>query len=101
MVNKSAINCEHVWNEDFELHRRRCRRRSARGHGRTFRTCKQCKSVLEGTRNVIQLYGDERMIEVPAGFSRRLERRLIGRRKPAAGAGPRGRHGWFRSQRWC
>jgi hypothetical protein len=41
-----------------------------------FRTCKRCTSVLEGTRNVVQLYGDERMIEVPAGYGRRLERRL-------------------------
>jgi hypothetical protein len=41
-----------------------------------FRTCKQCTSLLEGTRNVIRLYGDERMIEVPAGFSRRLEKHL-------------------------
>jgi hypothetical protein len=41
-----------------------------------FRTCKHCASVLEGTRNVIRLYGDERMIEVPAGFGRRLEKRL-------------------------
>ena len=41
-----------------------------------FRTCKKCASVLEGTRNVIQLYSDERMIEVPSGFGQRLERRL-------------------------
>jgi hypothetical protein len=41
-----------------------------------FQTCKRCSSVLEGTRNVIQLYGDERMIEAPAGFARRLEKRL-------------------------
>ena len=41
-----------------------------------FRTCKRCSSVLEGTRNVIRLYGDERMIEVPAGFDRRLEKKL-------------------------
>jgi hypothetical protein len=27
-------------------------------------------------RNVVQLYGDERMMEVPVGFSRRLHRRL-------------------------
>ena len=33
-------------------------------------------AVLDGTRNVVELYGDERMIEVPAGFGRRLERRL-------------------------
>src|SRR5437773_1438350 len=43
-----------------------------------FRTCKDCASVLAGTRNVIQLYGDERMIEVPLGYSHRLRRRLEG-----------------------
>jgi len=32
--------------------------------------------VLDGTRNVVQLYGDERMFEVPLGFSQRLQRRL-------------------------
>jgi len=41
-----------------------------------FRTCKRCASVLAGMRNVVQLYGDERMLEVPAGFGRRLEKRL-------------------------
>jgi hypothetical protein len=41
-----------------------------------FRTCAQCASVLAGARNVVALYGDERMLEVPAGFSRRLEKRL-------------------------
>jgi hypothetical protein len=38
--------------------------------------CNRCASVLAGMRNVVTLYGDERMLEVPAGFSRRLERRL-------------------------
>jgi Putative zinc-finger len=76
MVNREAVNCEHVWQEisnylegdvDASL-------RSAMDDH--FKTCKRCSSVLEGTRNVIRLYGDERMIEVPAGFGRRLERRL-------------------------
>jgi len=40
------------------------------------RGCKHCTAVLEGTRNIIQLYGDERMMEVPLGFSRRLHQRL-------------------------
>jgi putative zinc finger protein len=40
--------------------------------------CKHCAAVLDGTRNVIQLYGDERMLEVPLGFSHRLHRRLEG-----------------------
>ena len=38
--------------------------------------CKECAAVIEGTRNVVQLYGDERMLEVPLGFSHRLQRRL-------------------------
>jgi hypothetical protein len=42
-----------------------------------FQTCAKCASVLVGTRNVVALYGDERVIEVPAGFSRRLEKRLV------------------------
>ena len=41
-----------------------------------FRECDRCRSVLEGTRNVVQLYGDERMIDVPLGFGHRLQRRL-------------------------
>ncbi|HZC24570.1 MAG TPA: zf-HC2 domain-containing protein [Candidatus Binatia bacterium] len=70
------LNCEQVWQEisnylegdvDAGL-------RSAMDDH--FRTCKKCVSVLEGTRNVIRLYGDERMIEAPSGFGKRLERRL-------------------------
>lgn len=41
-----------------------------------IRTCQRCTTVLEGTRNAIRLYSDERMREVPAGFGRRLEKRL-------------------------
>ncbi|HXJ89291.1 MAG TPA: zf-HC2 domain-containing protein [Candidatus Binatia bacterium] len=72
-----VVNCEKVWKEisnyiegdvDTGL------RAAMDDH---FRTCKKCTSVLQGTRNVIQLYSDERMIEVPAGFGRRLERRLV------------------------
>ncbi|MGC2647388.1 MAG: zf-HC2 domain-containing protein [Candidatus Sulfotelmatobacter sp.] len=75
-TNHEAVNCEQVWREisnyvdgevDAEL------RSAMEEH---FRTCKHCASVLAGTRNVVQLYGDERMLEVPAGFSQRLENRL-------------------------
>ena len=41
-----------------------------------FRTCRRCASVLAGVKNVTALYGDERMLEVPSGFGRRLEKRL-------------------------
>jgi anti-sigma factor RsiW len=41
-----------------------------------LRGCKHCTAVVDGARNVIQLYGDERMLEVPLGFSQRLHRRI-------------------------
>jgi hypothetical protein len=71
-----VINCEQVWREisnyldgevDSEL------RTAMQEH---IRECKHCTAVLDGTRNVIQLYGDDRMMEVPLGFSRRLHQRL-------------------------
>jgi hypothetical protein len=52
-----------------------------------FKTCARCASVLAGTRNVVALYGDERMLEVPAGFGRRLERRLARGATGSAAAG--------------
>lgn len=70
------LSCEQVWQEisnyvegdvDAGL------RSAMEEH---FRTCTKCVSVLEGTRNVVRLYRDERMIEVPSGFGKRLERRL-------------------------
>jgi hypothetical protein len=71
-----VVNCKQVWQEisnyleddvDPSL------RVAMEAH---FRECDRCRSVLEGTRNVIQLYGDERMIDAPLGFSHRLQRRL-------------------------
>ena len=70
------VNCEEVWREisnyldgdvDPGL------RAAMEEH---FRACKHCTAVLDGTRNVIKLYGDERMFEVPLGFSQRLHYRL-------------------------
>lgn len=71
-----VANCEQVWREissyldgevDVGL------RAAIDEH---LGTCARCKAVLEGMRNVVRLYRDERMIDVPAGFGGRLERRL-------------------------
>ena len=73
-----VINCEHVWREvsnylDGEVAPEL--RAAIEEH---VRGCRHCASVLDGMRNVVQLYGDERMMEVPVGFSRRLHQRLEG-----------------------
>jgi hypothetical protein len=83
-----VIGCEVVWREisnylegdvDATL------RAAMEEH---FQSCKACASVLEGTRNVVELYGDERMSEVPLGFGNRLQRRLEENM-------PRGRRGFL------
>ena len=83
------MNCEQVWREisnyvDGEVD---AALRSAMDEH--FHTCKRCASVLAGTRNVVELYGDERMLEVPAGFSQRLEKRLGRLEKNTASSGSR------------
>jgi predicted anti-sigma-YlaC factor YlaD len=38
--------------------------------------CAHCTAVYDGMKNVVRLLGDERVIELPAGFSRRLRERF-------------------------
>jgi hypothetical protein len=71
-----VVNCEEVWREvsnyldgEVESNLRAAMQKHIRG-------CKRCSAIVDGTRNVLQLYGDERMLEVPLGFGHRLHRRL-------------------------
>ncbi len=70
------ISCVEVWREisnyvddsvDPELRRR------MEEH---FKGCEHCTAVLDGTRNVVRLVGDNRSFDLPAGFSDRLKKRL-------------------------
>ena len=38
--------------------------------------CEICSAVLDSTRNVVVLMADDRVFELPAGFSERLHARL-------------------------
>ena len=71
-----VVSCEEVWREisnylDGEIDPNL--RFAIDEH---LRGCKRCSAVLDGTRNVIQLYGDERMTELPPGLSQRLHQSL-------------------------
>jgi putative zinc finger protein len=70
------ISCSEVWtalggyleNEiDADLRRR------MQEH---FKHCMHCRALVDGANNVIQLVGDGRAFDVPAGFSSRLYRKL-------------------------
>lgn len=76
MVNSEAVNCEQVWREISNYVEGDLSPALRVAMDQHFHECPRCKSVLEGTQNVVRLYGDERMIEVPSGYGRRLERRL-------------------------
>lgn len=73
-----AVNCEQVWQEisnyiegDVDPTLRTALESHLQG-------CPRCATVLAGTRNVVGLYGDERLFKVPMGYSWRLQRRLSG-----------------------
>jgi len=71
-----VVNCEMVWKEISNYIEGEGDAGLRAAMDEHFRTCKRCSSILEGARNVVRLYGDERIIEVPSGFGGRLERRL-------------------------
>jgi anti-sigma factor RsiW len=71
-----GITCQEVWRDisdyvDDELDPKQ--KAALEEH---FAECRHCAAVLEGTRNVIRLYRDERVLAPPKGFHDRLRERL-------------------------
>jgi len=72
------IDCKHVWEHisayiDGEV--AADLRAEIDAH---LETCEICSAVLDSTRNVVVLYADGRIFELPTGFSERLHQRLDG-----------------------
>jgi anti-sigma factor RsiW len=70
------IDCKHVWQHisayidgdvDAELRAE---------IDRHLEHCEICSAVLDSTRNVVILMADERIFEIPGGYSERLHKRL-------------------------
>jgi anti-sigma factor RsiW len=70
------VDCKHVWEHisayidgevDTELRAR---------IDKHLETCEVCTAVLDSTRNVVILIADDRVFELPAGFSKRLHQRI-------------------------
>ena len=71
-----VVNCEHVWSEVSNYLDDEVAPELRAAMEEHLRGCKHCTAVMDGTRNVLQLYGDQRLLEVPGGFSERMEQRL-------------------------
>jgi hypothetical protein len=86
-----GVNCEKVWREssnyidgDVSADLRKAIEEHAQ-------SCQRCAAVLSGLKNIVQIYGDERMSDVPLGYGVRLHRRLEEDMRPAR----RGFMGWM------
>lgn len=70
------IDCKHVWQHissyiDGDVDA------SLRDEiDRHLEHCEICSAVLDSTRNIVVLMADDRIFEIPAGYSERLHRRL-------------------------
>jgi anti-sigma factor RsiW len=71
-----VINCKHVWNhisEYLDGTLPDATRDSVQKH---LDHCEICSAILDSTRNVIILTADDRIFELPLGFSERLHARI-------------------------
>jgi hypothetical protein len=86
-----VVRCEQVWREISNYLENEVSPELRAAIEAHVVQCKHCTAVLDGTRNVINLYADDRLFELPAGFSSKWHRRLV-EYIPR----PQGRaYGWF------
>ena len=71
-----AVNCEQVWAQISDYIDQDLDPTLRPAMDEHLKECTRCASVLAGTRNVVELYSDERLFRVPLGYSWRMQRRL-------------------------
>jgi anti-sigma factor RsiW len=70
------IDCKHVW-QHISAYIEGDVDATLRGEiDKHLETCEICSAVLDSTRNVVILMADDRVFELPAGFSQRLHERI-------------------------
>lgn len=71
-----VLSCKHVWRE-VSNYIEGAVDASLRAEIETHLAhCRHCAAVLDSTRNILILVGDDRTFEVPVGYSDRLHARL-------------------------
>lgn len=80
-----VVGCEDVWREISNYFEGDVDPGLKRAMEEHFAVCPHCVSIRDGTRNIIELYGNKTMFTLPASFYPRLHGRLADRIE-----GPRG-----------
>jgi anti-sigma factor RsiW len=70
------IDCQHVWEHLSAYIDGEVQAELRAQIDKHLETCEICSAVLDSTRNVVVLVADDRVFELPAGFSKRLHYRL-------------------------
>lgn len=70
------IDCKHVWGYVSDYIDGEVDAVLRAEIDRHLETCEICSAILDSTRNVVVLVADDRVFELPAGFSSRLHERL-------------------------
>jgi anti-sigma factor RsiW len=71
-----TIRCKHVWNHISEYLDGTISDDTRDAVRRHLDHCEICSAVLDSARNVIILVADDRVFELPIGYSERLHARL-------------------------
>ncbi len=66
------IDCKHVWEHISAYIENDVDPQLRNEIDRHLETCEICSAVLDSTRNVVILMADDRVFELPAGYSERL-----------------------------
>jgi anti-sigma factor RsiW len=70
------IDCKHVWQHISAYIDGEVAADLRADIDRHLETCEICSAVLDSTRNVVILIADDRVFELPSGFSQRLHDRI-------------------------
>jgi anti-sigma factor RsiW len=70
------LECKHVWDYISEFLDDSLPPETKELVERHLENCEICSAVLDSTRNILILTADDRVFELPAGYSERLHARL-------------------------
>ena len=70
------LECKHVWNYISEYLDDSLSPETRESVQRHLEHCEICSAILDLTRNIVVLTADDRIFELPVGFSERLHARL-------------------------
>ncbi len=71
-----VIECKHVWNYISDYLDDTLSAETRDLVQRHLEHCEICSAILDSSRNIIVLTADDRVFELPLGFSERLHARL-------------------------